>query len=419
MTTTASLAPGRPHAFWRSESAVLIYMAAGTVVIHWIAALYSPGFHRDELATLDDARHLAWGYVAYPPVTPFFARLSLTLFGTSLAGFRFFASLANAVALVMTGQMARDLGGRRGAQLLAAFAALPAGLAIGSMMQYVSFDYLAWVLVSFCIVRLLKTEDPRWWLGIGASVGFGMLSKYAMPFFVAGVVLGMLLTPARRYLRSRWFWLGVGLSLLIFLPNLIWQIHNDFVYLDFVRHIHARDVRIGRTKDFLPDRLKFTMFAAPLWIAGLWFSFFSAAGRRFRLLGWMYVTPLVIFLIAKGRGYYLVGAYPMLYAAGSVWGEQAGGVLEAELSESGRCRPGVRKSPSGASLVESRAAGAQERFSRRGTSGEALSFPGADLKLCARCRTAFVADTDAHQVSTDAGQSRFAESTGGTAGRSP
>ena len=321
MITTASLA-ANPRSFWRSETAMLLYLAGATIVIHGIAALYSPGFHRDELATLDDARHLAWGYVAYPPVTPFFARISLGLFGTSLAGFRFFASVANAVAIVLTGLMARDLGGRRGAQLLAAFAALPAGLALGSLMQYVSFDYLAWVLVSFSVVRLLKTEDPRWWIGVGASVGFGMLSKYAMPFFVAGVILGTLLTPARRYLRSRWFWLGAGLALLIFLPNLIWQIRNHFVYLDFVHHIHERDVRIGRTKDFLPSQLKFTLFAAPLWMAGLWFSFFSAAGRRFRLLGWMYLIPLVIFLIAQGRGYYLAGAYPMLYAAGSVWGEQ-------------------------------------------------------------------------------------------------
>lgn len=322
-SSIASLTAGRSRSRpWCSETAILLYIAAATVVIHWIAALHSSGFHRDELATLDDARHLAWGYVAYPPVTPFFGRISLICFGTSLAGFRLFASLANAIALVLTGLMARNLGGRRGAQLFAVFAGLPASLAIGALMQYVSFDYLAWVLVSFCVVRLLKTEDPRWWLGIGASIGFGMLSKYAMPFFVAGLVVGVFLTPARRCLRNRGLWLGVALSLLIFLPNLIWQVRNHFVYLDFVRHIHARDVRIGRAAGFLPDQLKITMFAAPLWVAGLWFCLFSSAGRRFRLLGWMYITPLILFLIAKGRGYYLVGAYPMLYAAGSVWGEQ-------------------------------------------------------------------------------------------------
>jgi hypothetical protein len=93
----------------------LIYLALATVIAQILTG--GPyGFHRDELATLDDARHLAWGYVAYPPITPFFARLSLTLFGTSLSGFRFFAALAQAVAVVLTGLMARELGGGRGAQ---------------------------------------------------------------------------------------------------------------------------------------------------------------------------------------------------------------------------------------------------------------------------------------------------------------
>src|SRR5215469_18759726 len=145
MTTTASLVQANPRSFWRGETAVLIYLAAATVVIHWIAALHSPGFHRDELATLDDARHLAWGYVAYPPVTPFFARISLELFGTSLNGFRFFAALADSIAIILTGLMARELGGNTGAQALAAAAAVPFALAAGTLMQYVSFDYLAWV----------------------------------------------------------------------------------------------------------------------------------------------------------------------------------------------------------------------------------------------------------------------------------
>jgi hypothetical protein len=101
------------QSIWRSEVALLVYIATVTVVAHVLTgARY--GFHRDELATLDDARHLAWGYVAYPPVTPFFGRLSLMLFGTSLPGFRFFAALADAVAVLLTGLMARELGGGTG-----------------------------------------------------------------------------------------------------------------------------------------------------------------------------------------------------------------------------------------------------------------------------------------------------------------
>ena len=163
-STTTSSSP------WSSDTAVLSYVAAATVIIHLvIGGRY--GFHRDELATLDDARHLAWGYVAYPPITPLFGRISLTLFGTSLTGFRFFAAIAQATAVVLTGLMAREMGGRRGAQLVAAAAAVPFCLAGGALMQYVSFDYLFWVLTSYFVVRMLARDEPRWWLAIGSSLG--------------------------------------------------------------------------------------------------------------------------------------------------------------------------------------------------------------------------------------------------------
>src|SRR5436190_1738422 len=150
------------------EIAILIYIALATIVCHLLTG-GRYGFHRDELATLDDARHLAWGYVAYPPVTPFFGRLALLLFGTSLRGFRFFAAASVSVAVVLTGLMARELGGRTGAQALAASAAIPFALGTGSLMQYVAFDYLAWVACSYFFVRLCKSRDPRWWLAIGAA----------------------------------------------------------------------------------------------------------------------------------------------------------------------------------------------------------------------------------------------------------
>jgi 4-amino-4-deoxy-L-arabinose transferase-like glycosyltransferase len=155
-----------PQSFWRSDPAVLIYLAAATVIVHvLVGGRY--GFHRDELATLDDARHLAWGYVAYPPVTPFFGRLSLEIFGTSLTGFRFFAALACALSILLTGLMTRELGGKGSAQVIAATATIPFGLGAGALMQYVSFDYLWWVLTAYLLVRLLKSNDPRWWIGIG------------------------------------------------------------------------------------------------------------------------------------------------------------------------------------------------------------------------------------------------------------
>src|SRR6266404_9263352 len=301
-----------------SDVALLIYVALATVIVHLLTG-GRYGFHRDELATLDDARHLAWGYVAYPPITPFFARISLILFGTSLVGFRFFAALAQAAAVVLAGLMARELGGGRTAQLIAAAAAIPFCLAGGALMQYVSFDYLLWVLTAYFVVKVLKTEDPRWWLAIGACIGLGLETKYTMGFFAIGIVVAVILTNARRYLKIKWLWYGVALSILICLPNLIWQARNHFISLDFLQHIHARDVRIGRTENFLPEQLQFTLFGFVLFIAGLYFTLFSRDGKRFRMLGWMYLTPLAIFVIAKGRAYYLAAAYPMLYAAGSVW----------------------------------------------------------------------------------------------------
>lgn len=309
------------NSIWFGDTALLIYLALVTVIVHMLVG-QRYGFHRDELATLDDARHLAWGYVAYPPVTPFFGRLSLILFGPTLPGFRLFAALAEAVALVLTGLMAREMGGGRGAQLVAAFAGVPFCLVGGSLMQYVSFDYLCWVLAAYFMVRLLISDDPRWWLAIGASIGFGMLSKYTMGVFVVGIVAGVLFTDARRSLRSKWLWYGGAVSLLIFLPNLLWQAHNDFISVDFLKHIHERDVHQGRTKDFLPGQLMLTLLAFPLCLTGLYYSFLAPEGKRLRVIGWMFIVPLILFVILKGRFYYFAAAYPMTYAAGSVWGER-------------------------------------------------------------------------------------------------
>lgn len=305
----------------RADLAGLLALALVGVVLHTLAN-DQYGYHRDELATLDDARHLAWGYVAYPPLAPAVARVAMELIGDEPRWVRLFAALARGAALVLTGLMARDLGGGRWAQVVAALAMAfaPISLLQGSMLQYVGLDYLWWVLVAFCTIRLFETADPRWWLGIGAAIGLGMLTKYTMAFLVAGLAVGVLVTGARRYLVSRWLWVGALVSGLIVLPNLVWQAQHGFVSLEFLAAIHARDVAVGRTSGFVLEQFVVcaSPLTVPLWIVGLWFYLGSPAGRRYRLLGWLYLVPFGLLLAAQGRSYYLAPAYPMLLAAGAV-----------------------------------------------------------------------------------------------------
>jgi hypothetical protein len=311
-------------AWLKSDVGILVLVAIASVVLH-TATNGQYGFHRDELQTLDDARHLDWGFVVYPPIVPLLARLELILFGTSLAGFRLLAAVAVSAAMVIAGLMAKELGGGRREQLLAAIATgiAPVALAQGAVFQYVSFDYLWCVVLTYFLLRLLKTEDPRWWLAIGAVGGVGMQTKYTMAFFATGAFVAIVLTPARRYLRSAWFWAGVTLALLIFLPNLAWQAQHQFISLDFLKHIHVRDVSQGRTRGFLVQQFWLCVNPAtlPLVFLGLWFYFVREEGKRYRALGWTYIATLALFMVAKARFYYMAPIYPVLIAAGSVlWG---------------------------------------------------------------------------------------------------
>jgi hypothetical protein len=346
---SASAPSGAPRSAAWVDTGILVSLAAARIVLHLLTNGHSDlGFHRDELATIDDARHLAWGYVAYPPFTPFVGRMALILFGPSIAAIRFFPSLAQGIALVLTGWMARDFGGRRAAQIVAglAVAIAPVSLASGALFQYVSFDFLWWVLLAWMTIRLLASNNPRWWLGIGAAIGLALMTKYTIVFSAAGIAAGLLVSRVWRLLRTPWLWAGALLAALIFLPNLVWQVQHGFISLEFLRFIHARDIRIGRTDAFLLHQLFIgaNPFTLPLWVAGLYFFFVSPRGKPFRAIGWMFVVPMLLFVIAKGRDYYLAPAYPMLLAGGAI--------LWEGWIDSMRTRPaGVARTATGVALL--------------------------------------------------------------------
>ena len=187
-----------------SDTAVLILIAILFTALH-VATSGPYGFHRDELATLDDARHLQWGFVAYPPLTPAAGRFGLALFGVSTLGIRILPILALAFAVVLSGLMARELGGSRKAQILTtlAVAIVPIVSIQTTVLQYVSFDYLWGVLFTYLLIRLLNSvdlspmrpdpdvnsEETRWWVTIGATIGLGMMTKYTMGVLVIAMAV--------------------------------------------------------------------------------------------------------------------------------------------------------------------------------------------------------------------------------------
>lgn len=308
----------------RDRALTAVLVIAGVKLLVHLLTNGQYGFHRDELATLDDARHLDWGYVAYPPFTPFVGRVALTLFGPSLPGIRLFAAFAMSICVVLSALMARELGGGRAAQMVTALsvAISPIVLAASALFQYVAFDFLWWVVIAYGLLRLSNTGDLRWWLGIGGAIGMGVQTKYTIGLCVLGVVAGVLWSRPRD-LRSKWLWAGVALSVAIALPNLLWQARHDFVSVEFLKSIHERDVRIGRTEGFLVDQFKIAAnpVTAPLWILGLLSLGRSWRQSRARLLLAYALVPFGLLILLEGRGYYAGPLYPALLAAGAVSAE--------------------------------------------------------------------------------------------------
>jgi Dolichyl-phosphate-mannose-protein mannosyltransferase len=320
-STSVDHAPSPTAARAKFDYIPVLTIAAAITLFH-LSTNGRYGFHRDELQFLSDASHMDWGFVAYPPLTPFVEHVSLAIFGLSMVWLRLASVLAQAAAIVVTGLMTKELGGGRLAQVAAALAVAlsPLSLFEGTEFQYTTFDYLWWVLIAYFTIRLLNSEDPRWWLAIGAAVGLGLQTKYSIAFYIVGILVGVALSSARRYLAGGWFWGGIGLALLIFLPNFLWLVRHDFISYHFLQHIHKRDVGEGRADGFLVDQIRIciNVVAAPLCIAGL-IAFFRDG--RYRMLAWMYVVPVAMFYFGKGRGYYPAAAYPMLIAMGAAVSE--------------------------------------------------------------------------------------------------
>jgi 4-amino-4-deoxy-L-arabinose transferase-like glycosyltransferase len=304
----------------RSDTAVLLGLASVKLLLHFLTnGQY--GYFRDELYYIACGEHLDWGYVDGPPLIAVIAKMSSLLLGDSLFALRFFPALAGAVMVFLTGWIVHELGGQRYAQVLAALAVIvaPFYLAVDTFLSMNAFEPVFWTLGAYIVLRILKTENQRLWLWFGVVSGIGLQNKHSMLFFGFGVFVGLLATPYRRCFRSKWIWVGASIALILFLPNLIWQIHHHWPQLEVLKNARAYKNYAPSPPEFLlGEILLLQPLTFPIWLAGLIFYLFSKNGKAFRALGWTYVVILILLVILKGKIYYLAPAYPMLFASGAL-----------------------------------------------------------------------------------------------------
>ncbi|HLJ44813.1 MAG TPA: glycosyltransferase family 39 protein [Bryobacteraceae bacterium] len=287
------------------------------------------GYFRDEFDYMACGDHLQWGYVDQPPLIPFLIHVCRALIGDSLRAVRMIPAIAMSLLVVQTAAVTRELGGRGYAVLLSAItvALAPQYLSNAGLLGTNCLEPNLWLGCAYFLILAIKRDDPRYWLWFGVIAGIGLEEKYSILIFGAGIVSGLLLTEQRRVFQSRWIWAGGLAAFLIFLPNILWNMHYDWPFVQLQRAIRAegRDVVLGPVAFFAEQAEAAGPLSAPVWLAGVCALLFSRRLRQFRVLGWCYLFCYTVFFALHGKSYYLAPVYPILLSAGAV-------VTESRLS---------------------------------------------------------------------------------------
>lgn len=315
-------------------SAVVALVALAKLLLHLATTgRFGYGFFVDELYFLACSEHLAWGFVDLPPLFPALTAAVRATLGDSLAAVRLVPALAGAALVLLTGLLAREMGGGRGAQGLSALAVVVAPFFLIDHSLH-TMNALEPLLVAGClwvVVRLANGGSPRWWLLFGLLTGLGLLNKHSMALFAAAAVLGVLASRERSTLATPWPWLGGALAFALFLPNLVWEVGHSFPHLEQLANIRAdgRDVELTAAQFLAQQLFLFHPLAAPLWIGGVAWLLAGREGRRYRAAGVFFGAVLVLLIVLHGRVYYAAPAYPPVLAAGAVALERGVSALTA------------------------------------------------------------------------------------------
>jgi len=280
------------------------------------------GYFVDELYYLACSHHLAWGYVDQPPLIALITWVERVTLGDSLTALRFLPAVAAGLRVLVTGLIARELGARRFAMVLACVCVMVAPIYLGldSLLTMNVFESLFWMGAALIALKIFNGASPNWWLLFGVVCGVGLLNKHSMLFFGFGLFVGLLLTKQRKQFTRPWIWVGGLIAAVIFLPNLVWEIQRHFPTIELLQNVQrsGRNTESGPLMFMVIQAFILHPLAAPVWIAGLLELLRDREGKGWRVLGITWLVIMICMLTMHGRMYYPAPGYAMLFAAGGV-----------------------------------------------------------------------------------------------------
>jgi 4-amino-4-deoxy-L-arabinose transferase-like glycosyltransferase len=314
--------PGIPGRHNRNNHIILLALVVLRIIIPFLVqdGYYQP--HRDEFLYLAEGKHLAWGFMEVPPVLSIFAWL-INLAGGGMFWIKFWPNLIGGACFFLAGKIIFSLNGGKFALILAFLSfTFGAYLRTFHLFQPNFLDVFFWTLIGYCVIRFIQTQKNSWLYMLGISVGLGMMSKYTVGFYTTSVLAGLLISKQRKIFLNPHLYIAGAIALLIFLPNLLWQYNHNFPVFAHMDELQETQLQYNQTGQFISEQFMMHLPVVYVWLAGLLFIIFAEEGKKYRFYAWAFLFVVLLMIYLKGKAYYILGIYPVLFAFGAAWLEK-------------------------------------------------------------------------------------------------
>jgi len=302
---------------------IISFIGLISVILHLLPVFHFE-YHRDELLYFSFCDHLDFGYATTPPLIGFMAFISKSIFGYTVFSARFFPALLSGILVYLTALMVKELNGNFRSQLISAI-----GIA-GSMFLVMiyrvftpyCFDIFLWTLVIFLLIKYIKTKVGDYLLVLGVVVGFSFLNKYSIILLVVSVLAVLPFTKHRNIFSNKFLYLGLLLSILIASPNIIWQVYHHFPVINHMKELNDSQLANVNRLEFIIGQLILLLPVTFIILPGIIFFFTNKQLKDFRFLLSISAIVIILFLILRGKSFYVSGLYPFLIVVGALFIEK-------------------------------------------------------------------------------------------------